>query len=316
MVILVYCQDCPKPEILEPCICKDRNISCGDNGIIDLKAIFHRLDSELEDGKKHFKQFFLYNIAISELAENTFGNITFDSITIGSAINLSLIHTNAFTAMNHVLKSFYVYDTLLKNFPPNYDIFTALSHMTQIEIIAITYSKLEEIPENSFQPLSGQQNNLTKLQFFNNNIKKIGNNAFQHLSSLKELNLYHNQIDHIQKDSFKFLNKTALSELVMGSNLLNSSSFESGALSYLTGPLFLELGSDNLKFFDQQIFEIFFLNNEENRIREDNLDCEDCRSYWLFKNQKFANQIQRLNCANGYKLFSDKTNFQKCAQIF
>jgi Leucine-rich repeat (LRR) protein len=316
MVVLVHCQDCPKPEILKPCICKDSIISCGDNGIIDLKAIFHQLDSGLGDGKKHFKQFYLNNTAISELAENTFGNVTFDSIYIYSASNLSLIHTNAFTAMNLVLKNFDVYYTLLKNFPPNYDIFTALSHMSQVEAISISFSKLEEIPENSFQPLSGQQNNLTKVHFYNNNIKKIGNNAFQHLSSLKELNLYHNQIDHIQKDSFRFLNKTALSELVMGSNPLNSSSFEAGAFSYLTGPLFLELGSDSLKFLDQHIFEIFFLNNERNRIREDNLDCEDCRSYWLFKNQKFAHQIERLSCLNGTKLFSDKTNFQKCTQIF
>jgi Leucine-rich repeat (LRR) protein len=316
MVILAHCQDCPKPEILKPCICKDSTISCGGNGIIDLKAIYHRMDSELEDGKKHFKQFFLNNAAISELAENTFGNITFDSIIIGSATNLSLIHTNAFTAINPVLKSFNVYDTLLKNFPPNYDIFTALSHMSQIENISITFSKLEEIPENSFRPLSGQQNNLKNINFFNNNIKKIGNNAFQHLSSLKELNLFHNQIDHIQKDSFRFLNKTSLSNLIMGSNPLNSSSFESGALSYLTGPLFLELGSDNLKFLDQHIFEIFFLNNEGNKIREDNLDCEDCRSSWLFKNQKLAHQIDRLTCFNDTKLFTDKKNFQKCAKIF
>jgi hypothetical protein len=299
---------------LNPCVCINSTISCGGNETIHLKTIFHRLDFELKNGEKHFKQFYLNNTAISELAENTFEDITFDSIHIDNAINLSLIHTNAFTAINLRLEEFQVSNTSLRNSPPNYDIFTALSLMIEIETIRIVYSKLEEIPENAFRPLMGHQNKLTYVGFQDNIITKIGNNAFQDLFSLSQLKLYSNKIDHIPKNAFKFLKKSALSHLDLDNNLLNSSSFEEGALSYLNGPILLEIDRHNMKYLDQNIFEIFFYNNEGNTLIMEKLDCDDCRSSWLFKNEKFSKQIDKINCTNG-KIFKDVNNFKNCAEI-
>ncbi len=113
--------ECPKPELLKPCTCNEDVIHCGGNETLHLKLIFQQLNIELEDSKKHFKQFHLNNTAISELPENTFGDITFDTIDIFEAKNLSLISTFAFTATNLRLKAININGTPLKNTPPNYD---------------------------------------------------------------------------------------------------------------------------------------------------------------------------------------------------
>jgi hypothetical protein len=126
-----------------------------------LKTIFQRLDFELEDGKKYFKQFYLNNTAISELPENTFGDITFNLINIEIASNLSLIHTFAFSANNLCLKEFTVCNTPLGNEPPNHDIFAAVSLMVAIEKIWLcANSQIKNLPENAFTTTFGASKKL------------------------------------------------------------------------------------------------------------------------------------------------------------
>jgi hypothetical protein len=96
--------ECPKPEILNPCTCVKDDIHCGGSDSTELKTIFHQMSTKLENGKKHFEAFNLDNASINELPENIFEDITFDGIWIRNAINLSLIHTNAFKGMISSLK--------------------------------------------------------------------------------------------------------------------------------------------------------------------------------------------------------------------
>jgi hypothetical protein len=288
-IISSTCEECPKPELLKPCTCDKDVISCGGDETLHLKTIFQRLDFELEDGKKHFNKFYLNNTAISELPENTFGDITFDIIEI-NAKNLSLISTFAFTAVNFRLKEFYCHSTPLRNNPPNYDIFTSLSLMVGIECIWISVTQIHEIPKNAFRPLLGQQKNVTILGFFGNNINHIPNNTFNYLrKSDKHLSINLNE------------------------NPLNSSSFEVGAFNNLNRPTSIWLPGNQIKYLEQTIFEPFFNDNDKNIIQIDNLDCEDCRSYWLFKNGKYSHQLAEIKCSNN-KIFSDNDNFKKCSE--
>ncbi len=68
-------------------VCNNDIISCGGNTKIHLKAIFHSMSLLLGDREKHFQQFYLNNTVIIELPENTFEDITFDSIQIEEAYN-------------------------------------------------------------------------------------------------------------------------------------------------------------------------------------------------------------------------------------
>jgi hypothetical protein len=317
-VISVYCEDCPKPETLKPCFCDSSVIYCGGNETLDLKLIFHRISSELAEGKKHFKHFYLNNTSIKELVENTFEDITFEHIRILNVSNLSLIHKLAFSALNHSLNRIEISNTSLINSPPNYDIFTAMSSMVALEVLEISHSLIEEIPDNAFRPINGQQNNLSVINLYYNKINRIGDNAFQNLNSLSKLYIENNKIDHISDKALTF-GKTLETEntfiIYLFGCLLNSSSFAIGAFNNLNRATWLYLSYrqiiNNITYLDQHIFEPFLHNNKNNQIILNQLDCNDCRSFWLFKNTKLSPQISRLECANG-KNFSESSNFSEC----
>jgi hypothetical protein len=78
--------------VLYPCICNEYGISCGGNNSLNLKSVFQSINQNLGQNEKHFKIFALYNVAITEIEENTFFEITFDEILIFEALNLKLIN--------------------------------------------------------------------------------------------------------------------------------------------------------------------------------------------------------------------------------
>jgi hypothetical protein len=266
-IVLNDSHECPKPELLKPCFCSADGISCGGNQTIDLKTIFDGLSSNLEEGNKHFRQFSLSNTALSELLENTFGNITFDYISINGAKNLTRFQTNTFTGINQSIKEFDVHNTPLNNYPQNYYIFTAFSSMTNLEVLNIMYTNLEEIPENAFRPLNGLQNNLSSINFYNNKISKIGNNAFKYLNSLTELQFISNSVDIIPENAFSFSDTSEKRLYIFVTDChLKSTSFSIGAFNHLNRPTTIFLNSwlndsNNITFLDQRIFEPFFNTN-------------------------------------------------------
>ncbi len=296
--------------MLKPCTCSYEHIDCGGSNPLDLKSLFHGLSTKLEKGKKHFKQLYLTNTAIKEIPEKAFEEITFDEIWFYNMTNLSLIHTNAFKGIDSELIEFSVFNTSLKNSPPNHDIFAAISSMGNIKMLQIFHCLIEEIPENAF---NGTQNNLTAINLYDNKITKIGNNAFKELNSLSYLDLKENKLDHISENAFSFSKSNdELFRLFLYKNSLNSSSFEKGSFNNLNRPTILILSDweklNNITYLDQQIFEEFLNKNKQNRIDSTSIDCNDCRSFWL---KKYDKQISDLHCSN-YKAFSDAKNFPNC----
>jgi hypothetical protein len=295
----------------------DEWIYCNGTDSIDLKTIFHEISVALKEGNKHFREFYSENTAIKELQESTFEDITFDIINIVEAHNLSQIHTKAFAGLDSSLILLVVYNTLLKNNPPNHDIFAAINTMHNIEGVYLFNSLIEEIPDNAFRPPDGTQNKLSEILLFNNKIREVGNNAFNQLNSLQILQLDSNPIDHIFENAFNFLNSSESHlELYLDQCSLNGSSFEKQAFSHLNRPTVLyfnyNLISNNIKFLDQHIFEEFFNNNNNNGIVLHDIDCNDCRSFWLFSNQKYSKRSSnQLICSNN-KQFTDGSNFPKC----
>jgi hypothetical protein len=108
-------------------------MNCDGNEIIDLKQVFIKLSINLEN--KNFGTFSLNNTAVTEIPENVFGNITFQSIEIKNAYNLSLIHKNAFNNSNDNLLGFSISSTPLRTSKPLYDIWTAMSPMKNLRTL-------------------------------------------------------------------------------------------------------------------------------------------------------------------------------------
>jgi len=147
--MFIYCDECPKEELLKPRSCHSYGIHCIGNETTELKTIFHCLSLSLENRTKHFQRIYLSNYTIDQLPENTFEDIIIDSITIGDSFNLTLIHTNAFNASNSYLKELSIEGIPLKN-SPNDHIFLAIRSMVNLENFTIINTQIDEIPDNAF----------------------------------------------------------------------------------------------------------------------------------------------------------------------
>ncbi len=161
--------------------------------------------------------------------------------------------------------------------------------MVAIEQISIAFCEINEIPKNAFRPLNGQQNNLTLL-FFDEN-----------------------KINHISNNSFNFLKKSDKPLIIsLRSNSLNSSSFELSAFNNMNRRTTIDLLYNKISYLDQTVFQLFFNDNNNNIININSLDCEDCRSFWLFKNTTYSQSLG-ISCSDG-KMFLNNNNFKKCTK--
>ncbi len=318
--------ECPAADLIKPCYCDRNNICCGGHEFIDLKNLFHNLSSTLDKDKWHLNSFILNNTAIKELPENLFGDIIFDSIIIWDATNLSLIHTNAFngTDLNGLNNQFNINNTTLKNSPPTHDIFHAISSLVNIKDVYLINNMIEEIPDYAFKPINGPQNNLSSLYISDNNIKRIGNFAFEDLNHLNILSICSNQIVNITKNLFSFENSSDSSLTLDFRDLpLNGESFESEAFNNLKRPTTIDMSltgenvnrTEKVTYLDQHIFEEFFSKDHRNEVTLNTIDCKDCRSYWLVKNDKYESRAASMRCSDGtildkfFKVFPNCEHF-------
>lgn len=130
-------------------------------------------------------------------------------------------------------------------------------------------------------------------------------------------------IDTIEKEAFKFnIKKTNLTSVLELYNVtLHNDTFKFGVFDGLNKPLTIVLQKASINYFDQKVFEPFFDNCEENSvvfqftpIGSSHVDCEDCRNYWLIK-QNRTSQVKEPICRRGFpnSLFdkSTRTNLEK-----
>lgn len=313
---------------MSPCVCGDNNnvddnvIYCFGNETINLKQIFETLSTQLAADKKHFKQFFLNNTAITELEENVFYDIVFDQMNIMGAHSLTKIHTNAFNETNSFTATFFSKESPLVNSPPDYDLFAALSKMKKLESISIWDSKVEEIPSYAFTRVNGYQIQLNTVEF-NRSLRKVMNNAFYNLDALTFVDFSFGSIDTIPANAFRFRtpsNETLNIEL--DCYLINGSHFEENIFVNVKRPViitnFKSLAPCQISFLDERIFGSLLNTNVNNKVITRNtwyntllLDCSDCRSYWIRKIPNYFDRIIGLNCTDG-KQFQDSTNFANC----
>ena len=136
-------------------------IICWLNEDIDLVEIFQTLDKNLTKNEKHFNRFRLSNHFITELKENTFSDITFESIEIAFCSKLKSIHVNAFNTTDQVTTSVKIIGNPLLTSPDN-SIFEVLSKFIKANVIELSENNITEIPTNAFRY---QQDRLKQLKF-------------------------------------------------------------------------------------------------------------------------------------------------------
>jgi len=138
-IILSTIKCCPKPEILNPCVCNENDdIICGGHEPIDLKNMFQRLSSESKN--QTFNQFILNNTAIHQLEENLFNETIFSYIYIEDTTNLTYIHSNAFKGIDDTIEQLTIQRAPIKNDRENYNIFTAIRSMHALGEVRIEWA--------------------------------------------------------------------------------------------------------------------------------------------------------------------------------
>jgi hypothetical protein len=232
----------------------DELICDAQNQEFDIKAEFEYLSANLSESEKQFKTLDILNSEIVEIPENVFLDISFTSIEILNAQNLTRIHTNAFnnnTAYNLQQRFFIAKPSNLSNSPPDYDLYKALSSLVNVADIEISLADgSHEIPDNAFQDINGPQNNLKYLVFNYDNyrISRIGNQSFASLPSLTFLTFSQIPIDYITAQSFD-LNLASNDSLTINLNRcgISDDHIENGVFANAKRPLNIDLGKEKAK---------------------------------------------------------------------
>jgi hypothetical protein len=209
--------------------------------------------------------------------------------------------------------------TPLTDQPPTHDLFLMISSMINLEALWLSHTMVSAIPSHAFRSVNGIQEKLTNLSFDKNIITKVGSSAFSELPNLKSLYFNWNPFETIQSNAFEF-RKDSNETLTISFHYtkLDGAGFETGTFNDLKRPTVLLFGlMDNLKYLEKKVFQPFFETNIHNKIAfesSEHIDCDDCRSYWLQKEQKYIDRTDLKKCSNG-KNFTDNTNFPRCTEF-
>ena len=274
------------------------------------------MSKNLRTSDKHFWKFYLDNTAITELKENTFSDITFDDIFIYQCTNLTKINPNAFNKTRLVTKSLTINNNPVLSSPDN-SIFEMFTKFVNLQTLYVQGNNITEIPTNAFRPTVGNQDKLTNLHIIGDKVKKIGDNAFASLNSLQYLGIFDTSIDSIPEYAFNFEKDsvTSLTIALARNTKLTSAGFHKNSLIHIKRATFLGVGNgaNNFEYLDETTFMGFLNQTSANIINMlyTNMDCNNCKNYWLRKHPKLLSQLYYLKCSNG-KQFDDPANFSSC----
>ena len=313
---------CPDSSLLKPCSCNKDMIICGNRfQALDLVQIFQKLGKQLPKTGKHFNEFHLTNSLITELKENTFSDITFDTIRLHECPKLKTIHKNAFTTTDQITSWLNILDNPVLSSPDN-SIFEAINKFANLSECYISDTNITEIPSNAFK---NKQDQMKIISFSGKSIKKIGENVFSNFKNIERIDLIRTSIDFIPENTFESKEESnqTLIIFLFGNRLLNSSGLSEHSLTKFKRPTWIYLRemyvahnwNNHFKYFDEKIFQPFFELNVKNRIISsyESVDCNDCRNYWLQKNPTLLKHIQDASCASlKTKFIDDPANFAKC----
>ena len=95
----------------------------------------------------------------------------------------------------------------------------------------------------------------------------------------------------------------------------NFSAFNRRTLLNIRRPTHLENIHGLITYLEEKVFLPFLLDNKQNTItcREsprEMFDCNDCRNYWIKKNQNISNRVN-VKCSNKLPI-NDPANFKNC----
>jgi hypothetical protein len=230
-------------------------------------------------GEIHLKQLSISGTSISSIDDSLLGKATFDSIVIENNVNLIDITPNALGKGPNLIFSVKNNTKLRAE-----KLFALVKNLVLTQTIDFSRNKnnLVEIPDNAFRLTNSK---LKSIKLNENQISKIGSNAFNGNPNLNNIILWNNNLteNSFSDESFSLENTPE--------NSVN-----------------LYLQNNFLKKLRENTFKKF-MSNGKNTIDAMNNKFEcDCDMKWL-SDQRFKDNVRYVNCDNfGQKSVVDLTD--------
>ena len=243
-------------------------------------------------------------ISIEEINEIQFGNICFQDIYIHDFKYLRRIHQNSFKQIADKIERFHLFNlaNLKSEANTEYDLnklINSLINCIQIEtqsfeLQSIQLSKLKSI---AFDGSSSS----TKIEI-------IKSNSFSLCNQLESINFENNQIKLIEENAFQFYEQSDVPLVIQfDNNKLNSESFSMNSLINIKRPSSILLENESIGYLNEDVFKPFLKEDKQNVICiTPNLDDE--RNQWILQNEDYIKRINSLI----QQLVQEAIDFQIC----
>ena len=308
---LISCE-CPRKEILNPCICSNELLECNGIKVKNLKTVFYELSISSYPVVK-YRKIELKNIKGSELTENIFNEITFNTIYINNN-EFTKIDSKAFAGTELTTTE------LIVRFCPLLDtsnLFDLINRFLNIREIDLREINLEAIPDNAFYKLKY----LSSLTIIDTKFKTLGQKVFANLRRFQILKIMGKYFNKIHKNRFVFSENPnlPLNITMECKQTYNRFNFEEESLDSIGRPTNIKCYANPLRpqyyqadrndtyIFDQTVFEPYFASNDNNRIllQEPKRFCDYDNNYWIINNTDlmsrisgFSNSDAQIICEN------------------
>ena len=257
--------------------------------------MFNSASKNLGTNEKHFKKVELFSFNNLILEDNTFGDISFEGF---HGMNIVKIGTHTFNKTADKIDVFFCWTCSIEHQPPKYDLQTVLNQMTQLKHLSIGIN-VNIIPPNAI-------GNKTNLQFITLINKKqnltIQSSAFHSLDHLIGIDIWDTTINRIEKEAFK---SATISHIDFTTCNLTGESFEKGAFDGIKNNFEITFMQTNISYLAESVFKPvlnnsfnsinFFSHTISNGTYNSKIDCDDCKNYWLIKENK-QTQVKEAHC--------------------
>ena len=255
-----------------------------------------------------------YNNPVT-LDGNIFGDITFGRF-IGH--NIGRIGTDVFKKTASKMSLFHCMTCALENQPPQYDLPKMLNQMTDLDTLTIGLNITELRTDFINRPSKIKTVYLNPPPTFS-----IKSNALLNLGQLESITILATEIKRIEKDAFKFNNRNdKMLRISFGNCKLTGDTFETGAFSPGKSQFMIELSNASISYLNEGAFKPILDANKYSFVHfqqmlpeiSSNIDCDDCKNYWLIKQKRDKQILNALCKTNAKKKLFDKEIQDKLTQ--
>lgn len=291
---------CPPATLIEPCTCirNFNQISCNNlHSNVNLRLIFSKLAGWLRKQNVNpiFDELKVSQSGLEQLGDDVLAGVAFRHISVALNPTLRRISELAFESSFNTTTDFVLEENgkLGLTEVDSVELFRAINRFEKLNTLHLNENGISVIPDNAFDR---KQPVLRELIMTENQIERIGNNAFTSLSSLELINLDGNQISKLAPSALEIhtSNSQSLLRIFLRNNKLTDQSFPPGVFSKLRVRVFLNLNMNRISRVPQNIFESFHHRKSVLTLVKNPIEC-DCDLRWLVEANALYHSSQSPN---------------------